>query len=149
MVHMEDEADALADAVEANLPGWVVRSVERLVGPPLDPQVHEAAAAAGQAAVADVVPELRQLLAADIDEQWSNPLAVVRRAVAYPTAVLEALGVPPVGRDDVAEAQFPDDAYDLTPASFAEIAPALAEPGLVWGAAKALAHRARHGAGAG
>jgi hypothetical protein len=33
--------------------------------------------------------------------------------------------------------------YDLTPASFADVDPALHEPGLVWGAAKAHVHLAR------
>jgi putative CocE/NonD family hydrolase len=38
---------------------------------------------------------------------------------------------------------FPDDAYDLGPASFADIDPSLHEPGLMWGAAKAHVHLAR------
>ena len=32
---------------------------------------------------------------------------------------------------------FPDDDYDLSPATFADIDESLHEPGLVWGAAKA------------
>jgi hypothetical protein len=62
--------------------------------------------------------------------------------------VLAAAGVPPVGRDEVARRLHPDDDYDLTPASFADISPELHEPGLVWGAAKAhvvLARRRREG----
>jgi hypothetical protein len=66
-----------------------------------------------------------------------NPLAIVREAVAHPTAVLARAGVPPVVRDEHAEQLFPDDAYDLTPGAFADLDPALHEPGLVWGAAKA------------
>ena len=92
---------------------------------------------AGAAAVADVEAPLRALLAQDVDEQRSNPLAVVRRAVAHPTAVLRAAGVPPVVRDAHAEQLFPDDDYDLTPGGFADLAPSVHEPGLVWGAAKA------------
>ena len=34
--------------------------------------------------------------------------------------------------------------YDLAPANFADVDPALAEPGLLWGAAKAHVHLARH-----
>jgi hypothetical protein len=101
------------------------------------------ARAAGDEAAAVVGPELRALLARDIDEQRTNPLAVVRRAVVYPTAVLRAAGVPAVVRDADAEARFPDDAYDLVPAAFADLDPALHEPGLVWGAAKAHVHLAR------
>jgi hypothetical protein len=83
---------------------------------------------------------VRLVLEADIDDQRTNPLAVLRRAVRYPTDVLRAAGVPEVVRDAFAEAHEPDDVYDLSPASFADIDPALHEPGLVWGAAKAHVH---------
>jgi hypothetical protein len=78
---------------------------------------------------------VRSVLAADIDEQRVNPLAVVRRAVPYPTAVLRDAGVSPVVRDPQSVEHFPDDDYDLAPASFADLDPALHEPGLRWGAA--------------
>lgn len=147
---MDDEAGALADGVEAALPGWVERSVERLMvayGASMDDAAWAATRAAGRAAVADVGPRLRLLLAADVDEQWTNPLSLVRRAVAHPTGVLRDFGVPPVQRDRFAEERFPDDDYDLTPASFADLDPALTGVGLAWGAAKAMAHRSRHGGG--
>jgi hypothetical protein len=104
--------------------------------------------AAGQAAVADVEAPLRDLLAQDPDAQRANPLAIVRRAVARPTEVLRAAGVPPVRRDPHAERLFPDDDYDLSPGAFADVDPSLHEPGLVWGAAKAhvvLARRRAEG----
>jgi len=69
---------------------------------------------------------------------------LLRAAVRYPTAVLRAAGVPPVARDDQQVHLFPDDDYDLAPANFADVDPALAEPGLVWGAAKAYVHLQRH-----
>ena len=72
-------------------------------------------------------------------------MAVLRRAVRYPTEVLAAAGAAPVERDDFAIDRFPDDVYDLTPASFGDIHPDLQTPGLVWGAAKAFAHRRRRG----
>ena len=53
------------------------------------------------------------------------------------TDVLRSAGVPPVVRDEMAESAFPEDLYDLSPATFADLAPELAEAGLVWGAAKA------------
>ena len=52
--------------------------------------------------------------------------------------------MPPVERDDFAREAFPDDDYDLTPASFADVDPSLFEPGVAWGAAKAWTHRQRH-----
>jgi hypothetical protein len=65
--------------------------------------------------------------------------------VRYPTAVLLQAGVPPLERDEFDERVFPDDLYGLTPASFADIDPALVEPAVTWGAAKAWEHLRRHG----
>jgi hypothetical protein len=136
--------------VLAVLPGWVERSVDRVYrawqGPPPG-AVTEAAGHAGAAAVAEVGPRLRALLAADVDDQTTTPLAIVRGAVRYPGEVLAGAGVPDVERDPVAEAMFPDDRYGLTPASFADVDPSLAELALTWGAAKAWVHRRRHRGG--
>lgn len=133
-------AAALADAVDAALPGWVVRSVERIAEawqPGRASELADAASEAGQRARAESGAAVRRLLEADVDEQAGSPLALLRGAVRFPTAVLAAAGVPPVVRDDFAERAFPDDAYDLAPASFADVDPALHELGLAWGAAKA------------
>lgn len=144
---LRSSAEALADGIGAALATWVVRSVETLcvawVGG-VGPEVALAAEAAGQAAAADAGGRVRDLLALDIDEQRTTPLAILRGAVKYPTAVLRDAGVPPVERDRYAEDAFPDDVYDLTPASLADIDPSLAEIGIVWGAAKAFEHKNRH-----
>jgi hypothetical protein len=140
-------AAALADGIDAALPPWVERSV-RVVAVAqtgaIDDDVLARARQAGTAARDDVGPRVRALLAADVDEQWTNPLAIVRQAVAYPTRVLREAGVPPVGRDAMAEEQFPDDDYDLTPTRFADLDADLHEPSLAWGAAKAFVVKARH-----
>ena len=137
-------AEGLADGIVAALPGWVARCIaDRSVGVTVD---DAAVAAAGQRAAADVGSRVRRLLAADIDEQRTGPLALVRHAVTYPASVLSAAGVAPVERDADAVRLFPDDAYDLSPASFAELHSDLRGPGLKWGAAKAHVHRRRHGA---
>jgi len=148
---LAEHADRLADGVEASLPAWVERSVAIIAEawrPGLADELRPAAAAAGTAALADVGPRLRALLATDVDEQRTGPLAVIRTAVRYPTGILAAAGVAPVERDEFAERSFPDDDYDLAPATFADLDPALREPGLVWGAAKAhvvLARRRAEG----
>ncbi|MCX7619543.1 MAG: hypothetical protein N2037_01715 [Acidimicrobiales bacterium] len=150
----------LADTVVAALPGWVLASVRRVLTAyrgAADGSVLEDARVAGRVAADHIGGEVRQLLAADLDEQRTNPLAVVRRAVIYPTAVLRAAGVPPVVRDAEAVRLFPDDEYDLTPARFADLGSdeeggvtpeRLAQLGIEWGAAKAFVHRARHRGGA-
>ncbi|WP_420432194.1 hypothetical protein [Candidatus Poriferisocius sp.] len=136
-------ARVLAEGIVQALPGWVVAAVASR-SHDMDAETRQAAEAAGTAAAADIGGDLARLLAADIDDQQENPLAVLRRAVLYPTEVLIDAGAVPVERDDFAVEQFPDDVYDLTPVSFADIHPDLQSPGLTWGAAKAFVHRRRH-----
>lgn len=140
-------AAALADGLEATLAPWVVRCVTGRMtawSGSVPPVVMAAAEEAGVRCREEVGGEIRRLLAADIDEQQGTPLAVLRRAVRYPTAVLADAGVPPLQRDSFAEQVFPDDRYDLSPASFADIDHDLTGAGLAWGAAKAFEHKRRH-----
>jgi hypothetical protein len=137
----------LADRVIAAVPAWVARCVDTRLpraGPERD-EVMARAGAAGRRAQQEVAANLQALLAADVDAQRSTPLAVVRQAVSYPTEVLRAAQVPPVPRDPFVSERFPDDPYGLTPASLAAVDPELGEPAIAWGAAKAMAHRRRHG----
>ena len=139
-----EHARVLAEGISQALPGWVVSAVESRL-PDMGPEVREAAEVAGTAAADEIGEEVARLLAADIDDQRENPLSVLRRAVRYPTEVLLGAGVAPADRDDFAVDRFPDDVYDLTPASFGDIHPDLQGPGLMWGAAKAFVHHRRHG----
>ena len=140
-------SEALAGGVEATISTWVVGCVARVMtafagGVPADAAV--AAEEAGARAAAEVGPAVRSLLESDIDEQKTTPLALLRIAARYPTEVLRAAGVPPVERDSFSEAAFPEDVYDLAPASFADLDPALGEVAIRWGAAKAFEHKRRH-----
>ena len=137
---LADHARALADGIESALPGWVERCVVRILaawGGEVTPARREEAREAGAEAAEVVGAQVRALLALPVDEQWTNPLALVRPAAAWPTEVLRRAGVPPVERDATAARLLPDDVYDLAPATFADLDPSLHEPGLVWGAAKA------------
>jgi hypothetical protein len=142
-------ASELADRIDEALPEWVEASVVRVMasaGRPADPEMIVAARAAGQQARREVGAHIRALLEADIDRQHTTPLAILRaEALRYPTEVLRAAGAPAAGRDAVAEAMFPDDTYDLAPATFADLGPDLFEAGIAWGAAKAFEHKKRHG----
>lgn len=137
---IDEHAAALADAICAALPGWVERTVTRIA-----PELHDHAVLAGKEAVDDICPRVRELLAADIDEQATTPLALLRDAVRYPAGVLAAANIAPVPRDPFDRDRFPDDAYGLTPASWVDVDPALHELGIAWGAAKAFEHKRRHG----
>ncbi len=143
---LASHAATLADAVEAALPGWVEVCVERVLvasGYPVEPDVRAEASAAGLRAADEVGGRVRALLGCDIDDQADTPLAIIRGAVEYPTEILRRAGVPPVERDDFARRSFPADLYGLAPANLADVARELAEPGLVWGAAKAHVHLTR------
>jgi hypothetical protein len=145
---VEEHAQALFDGIEAAVPGWVEGCVERRLldyRGEADGDVMSAAAGAGRRAQTEVAASLRALLQTDIDAQTTTPLSLLRQAVRYPTEVLRAAGVPSVRRDAFAESRFPEDDYDLAPATLADVAPDLVELGLAWGAAKAMAHRRRHG----
>ena len=137
----------LAARVSAAVPAWVVRCVEQRLAPdaPGRDRVLARAEVAGRRAGHEVTAQLHALLGADVDGQSSTPLAVVRAAVSYPTEVLRHAQVPPVPRDPFVSERFPDDPYGLTPASLQAMDPDLGEPAVAWGAAKAMAHRHRHG----
>lgn len=143
-------ATALADGIESTLGPWVEQAVAKVSDRwrPGGADLSEPAAAAGRRATVEVGGRVRSLLATDVDEQRTGPLAALRDAVRYPTEVLAGAGVPPVVRDEFAERAFPDDVYDLAPATFADLHPDLTGPGLMWGAAKAhvvLARRRAEG----
>lgn len=137
----------LADGIKAALPTWVARCVadriEAWSGSPPSAEVRASAVTAGEKARDEVGDAVAQALQLDIDEQRVPPLSLLRSAVRYPTRVLRDAGVPPVVRDEFDERNFPEDAYALTPASFADLSPDLHEPGIRWGAAKAHVHLRR------
>jgi hypothetical protein len=143
---IEEHAAALATGIQAALPGWVTGCVERVMlawAGSVPPDVARAAQSAGRQAQAEAGAAIRALLETDISEQRSTPLALLRQAVRYPTGVLRQAGVPPVERDRFAREAFPDDDYDLSPATWADVDPSLTELGITWGAAKAFEHRRR------
>lgn len=133
----------LADAVEMAVPVWVKQCVILRAGPDAAAATANAVTAAGHRGADDIGGALRELLALDLDQQWTNPLSIVRGAARYPTEILTELGVPPVPRDRFAAEQDPEDVYDLTPAAFADFGPDVHERGIMWGAAKAHLHLQR------
>ncbi len=135
-------AGELVAAVDASLEQWIRTSVTRHLPTPT-PGIERELTDASARARAEIGSALSQLLELDIDEQWTNPLSIIRRAAAYPTTILASAGVPPVERDPMAVRTHPDDVYDLVPLSFRELGEAVHEPGIVWGAAKAHLHLSR------
>ncbi len=139
-------AESLAAAFEAVVERWVVESVlERAVaaGVAVDDDVRARVEQAARRTRDEVVPAMRELLATDIDEQRSTPLALVRSATRASSELLDALGVAPAERDEFSRRSFPEDRHGLAPANMGEVDESLREPALVWGAAKAHVHLQR------
>lgn len=140
-------ATALADGVEDALPGWVAASIVRRLGTDLPEGLPEdfedRVIEAGRSAADEVGGRVRELLSLDIDEQWTNPLTLIRTAIRFPTEILRSIGAETIHRDEQSKRFHPDDVYDLTPASFADLGQAVHDLGLSWGAAKAHVHLRR------
>lgn len=148
MAAMDDQrlasyAAALAQGVEHALPRWVAASVARRIGGSIPDNLEAKVALSGEAAAEDVGGRVRELLALDIDEQWTNPLTLIRTAIRYPSEILQELEAPVVARDEQSRRFHPDDIYDLTPGSFADLGQEVHDLGLSWGAAKAHVHLRR------
>jgi len=146
---MGEAAAALVAGLERAIPGWARREAARLLSawgrldPGREADVLEEVEAAGRAAAERVATELRALLALDPSAQRATPLEVVRGAVAEPTAVLAAAGLPEVVRDGFDERVWPGDRFGLVPRTFRDLDPDLAAVHFAWGVAKAQVLRAR------
>lgn len=138
-----DPAEALLTAARGVVPGWLRRvTVEAgvrggvdvvRIEPHLDEMVDRAAA--------DLLARLADLLGTDVDEQRTTPLTLLREAVGEPTRLLLELGAVPPSSPDAD--RFPDDVYRIGPAAWSDVDPSLHEPGLMWGAWKAMTILAR------
>lgn len=148
---------ALADAVVEAVPVWISGCVELRydewsrvnptrteVAAGVDGGIELRARDAGARAAASIGEPLKALLAADVDEQWTTPLTLVRSLVSFAGEVLADAGVPPVQRDTFETDRFPHDHYRLVPASLSALGEEVGDLGIAWGAQKALTHRRRH-----
>jgi hypothetical protein len=84
-----------------------------------------------------LLSDLEELLAQEAWDQRRNPLELLRSATAGLTVELAEVGARPVPRDEFKERSFPDDVFDLAPATWADVHPDLHDVGLEWGAWKA------------
>ncbi len=142
-VDIETVASELLAAAVAATPGWVRDSVARVAaaqGLDVDPAAVDTAAAE---AAAFVETRLGALLATDIDAQASTPLTVLRDAARFPVQVLHGAGAQPVPRPDTVRWAFPNDPFEVTPATFADLGEDVHQAGIMWGAAKASIHLTR------
>lgn len=153
----------LAERAGAVLPAWLAGRAGALVdaaGAPAAPapdRDRDALVAAAERAGEDVADRLHVLATTDLDRQRTTPLAALRAALAPVEDAMLAAGVLVAraggagghepGRRPGPGQPGPGDAVPraLAPRSWSEVDAELAELALVWGAAKAAAHRRSHG----
>lgn len=146
---LEVAGAALVAGVRQALPGWSVRTAAVLLSAwgQLDSgrrqEVIEQVREAGERAAERVAGELAILLARDPSEQRATPLEIIRTAVAEPTEVLAAAGMPDVVREPFDEQAWPDDRFGLVPRTLRDVDSDLAAVHFAWGIAKAAVLRAR------
>jgi hypothetical protein len=145
---MAEGAERIVAGVDRLAVAWVVGAVTRIVDAwgRLDGDARaatlEAAQAAGDAARARVLGELRTFFALDVDKQRTTPLAIVRTLRREPTATLRDAGIPEVERDEFDTRAFPDDVYGIVPLAIAELGDdELGGALLAWGLGKAAVLR--------
>ncbi len=155
LVRLDEAGQAIVAGVEAELPWWVLRQVERILQAwgRCDADGRDRARAeatvAGLRASERVVAALRDLFARDPSEQTVTPLQIVRTAVREPTEVLSRLGVPPVVRNAFDVRSWPDDVYCLVPRALSDLQCTegndwdLGPLQLIWGHALATVLQAR------
>ena len=149
LVLLGEASDALIEGVRTALPAWAARSADFLLSAwdGLDAdrrgEVRSAAREAGERAAERIAAELAELLALDPAEQRATPAEIIRSAVAEPTEVLAAAGLPDVVRDPFDERAWPDDRFGLVPRTLRDLDPDLAAVHFAWGIAKTAVLRAR------
>lgn len=139
-------AGQLREAVVEAVPGWMHRSVGRVINQQrieapdgLDHWLAEAT----ERCCAFVDRDLEALFACDPDEQRGTPLGVLRNAVRFPSEVLDRAGAKSVVRGDVDRWAVPNDHYNLSPGNMADLSERAHELSIAWGAGKAHIHLKR------
>lgn len=130
-----DYAGELLATSREVVPGWLAGLVGRVT-------VNEADLDRAQPildrAATELLAQLEHLLNVDVDAQTDNPLSLFRRATLPVTEFLADLGCRPVPRDPFEVEHQPDDVFALMPATWTDIDESLGDPGLAWGAWKAM-----------
>ncbi len=139
-VQLPEPAETLLRVATDVTPGWLRRVARSAAGATVATSAEFGAEldALVESDGAALVAALAELLATDVDGQRTNPLSLYRDAVGGVTELLRRHAVPPPAPDPFASEHFPDDVYRLGPAAWSDVDPALHEPGLVWGAWKAM-----------
>lgn len=136
-VQLDEAPRALLTAARQVVPPWLHRVATRACARGGDDPNAVAADLdrAVDAAADGALRQLADLLATDVDHQRTTPLTILRDATAPIADVLRSHGVTPPASTPSSPAA---DEYQLEPATWADVDPSLHEPGIAWGAWKAM-----------
>jgi len=129
----------LVNSLSGKIELWILNAVKTKV-PDLDPEKIDELNRIAVVAEAQILGKLEGILTLDAVDQFINPLAILREVYVFPTEFLASLGLVESVRDEYQRKYYPDDIYDLVPASFADFGPEVNGAGIAWGAAKAHEH---------
>lgn len=140
-----------APTADAGYPQDLLRAVEAAFGPWFRGRLREIAGRddsrfgdATARAAGWVSSELTALLAADPEEQRTNPLHLMRTASRFATPVLRELNIPVPDRDEFEARAMPEDEYGIGPLAWIDLGDDVHEAGISWGAWKAATIISRH-----
>lgn len=128
----ETDTSRLISAIVAAFPGYIRDRLDR-IGVAAGSTVEEAVAAAGLG----LRRRLSDLLAQPSAEQTDSPLELVRAATRSVTDELVEMGLRPPTRDAWLSDQYPEDVFDLYPASSQDLGEEAWRLHLEWGKTKA------------
>lgn len=129
---LEPYSAALLSAVESAAPLWIRRRLVEIAG---DATIDIDVVA--DRVVDDAVNELFALLKRDVDDQFDNPLQVLRRATRSAHLALHEAGVAEPTRDEFETRAMPDDVYAIGPLTWRDLSDEVHDAGITWGAWKA------------
>ena len=145
-MHADDPPARLLAAMGEAVDDWLRRLVieaARRGGVPTDRRADEIDRMVA-AEAPRLMGQLADLLGCDVEAQTTTPLALLRAATGGPSRLLAAWGVPVPPADRFESSMLANDPYRLGPANWADVDERLHEPGLAWGAWKAITVMRRH-----
>lgn len=144
-------SEELVVALGAALPGWLDRTLRAMLdtaGVHLDMGSETELRALCAELANRIHDDVAAVVRADPDAGRGTPLDVIRRSLGPANDFLAERGVRAPERDAFDRRWAPDDSYGLAPANFSVIDPAVHEPAIAWGAARAYVHLDRRRADA-
>ena len=135
-VDIDELSDKLRRCIVAAVPGWMTRMSAAVLGSQSIALRADEIAHMADEARQFVDLRLSELFAADVDQQRTTPLSILRDSVRYPNALLATQGATAFAAAGGSHFSQSEDPFHLMPASLADFGDEVHQAGLLWGAGK-------------